>query len=326
MSHSVRDCWARLLVTGLLILVVYLLFTATRIQLTTVVSSPRLQRASSPAGAETRKFLERSPRERARPNGTYDCENFPAVDIPRLSYSHLPRALSPDAYNQTISLLGDVIDGFVKHNVTYMIAFGTLLGSYMTHDILPWDDDIDLLVPLSDRNKVLKIFQSGEINSTVNKNHPSRMIKLFYKNGKKLPYPWKWPFIDVMHYKADEKKMTFDTDEQSSSLHLKYSQIFPLHKRPFAGMCLWSMNDPLTFLKVKYGDIQCRSGGWNHQHEKRQTAVRADCGDVVDHYPLVYRNMTAGGVLETLRLKGEDLYTMYVKDVSGKVFENPFHV
>jgi hypothetical protein len=47
---------------------------------------------------------------------------------------------------------------FVLHNVWYNISFGTLLGSVRHKKIIPWDDDIDLIVLKNDMTKMQKIF------------------------------------------------------------------------------------------------------------------------------------------------------------------------
>ena len=41
-----------------------------------------------------------------------------------------------------------------KLNITYMMYGGTLLGSWRHHDIIPWDDDIDLQVNIRDRDEL----------------------------------------------------------------------------------------------------------------------------------------------------------------------------
>jgi len=51
-----------------------------------------------------------------------------------------------------LTALTDIME---KHGVTYWLDGGTLLGSYRHGRFLPWDDDIDLSVPIKDQAKLL---------------------------------------------------------------------------------------------------------------------------------------------------------------------------
>lgn len=45
----------------------------------------------------------------------------------------------------------DVFDDFCKkHNLRYMLAYGSLIGAVRHHGFIPWDDDIDLMMPVED--------------------------------------------------------------------------------------------------------------------------------------------------------------------------------
>ena len=50
--------------------------------------------------------------------------------------------------------IGSVIsDIFERHDIKYMIAFGTLLGAVRHHDMVPWDDDFDIFLFKEDYEK-----------------------------------------------------------------------------------------------------------------------------------------------------------------------------
>ena len=44
-----------------------------------------------------------------------------------------------------------------RHNLVYWLDFGTLLGAHMHGGFIPWDDDIDVSMPMKDYKRFLKI-------------------------------------------------------------------------------------------------------------------------------------------------------------------------
>jgi lipopolysaccharide cholinephosphotransferase len=49
-----------------------------------------------------------------------------------------------------------------ENNIRYFISHGTLLGTIRYKGFIPWDDDVDVLVPREDYNRLLSIFKDNE--------------------------------------------------------------------------------------------------------------------------------------------------------------------
>ena len=86
-----------------------------------------------------------------------------------------------------------------KNELTYYIAAGSTLGVVRHHDMIPWDDDIDVYMPRDDYNKFLSLRNSinnkqYEIVSLSNKGYYLPFAKIVNLNTTIWEYK-QFPFI-----------------------------------------------------------------------------------------------------------------------------------
>lgn len=61
-----------------------------------------------------------------------------------------------------INLLNALDEFCRKNNIVYYLAYGTLLGAVRHKGYIPWDDDIDVMMPREDFNRFVKLFKDDQ--------------------------------------------------------------------------------------------------------------------------------------------------------------------
>lgn len=105
-----------------------------------------------------------------------------------------------------------------KHGLQYFLMWGTLIGAIRHKGFIPWDDDIDISMPIKDYKKFLKIAQK-EFNdefflqtSATDKYHPTYFAKVrlnntaFYSKDDKNLKKHHGIFVDIIPLFNYDKK------------------------------------------------------------------------------------------------------------------------
>lgn len=76
--------------------------------------------------------------------------------------NNLKRLTSAELKAKLLEILIDVDRFCRKNNINYSLAGGTLLGAVRHGGFIPWDDDIDIIMPRPDYNRFISSFEESE--------------------------------------------------------------------------------------------------------------------------------------------------------------------
>lgn len=108
-----------------------------------------------------------------------------------------------------LNMLIEFDDYCNKHNLKYVLDFGTLLGAIRHHGFIPWDDDVDVSMPRTDYDRLIELQKTNPLND----RYKLECIEL-----NNSPYP----FIKMI----DSKTKIINS---KSSLHTSlWIDIFPI--------------------------------------------------------------------------------------------------
>ena len=240
--------------------------------------------------------------------------------LPWRSHPRLPRIITRRERDRCIELLLTVDAILREFNITYTLAYGTLLGSYIMHDMLPWDDDLDIFANIDDLQKIKRLFnasgaghykqlQLAEIQAIT----PFTLKLYSLADPKVRLYDWHWPYIDIAFYYKRNSFLTSYKNRPYWEMHQR--NFFPLVQRPLGGHLFPCPRNTRAFVAIRYRRFVCRSHHWNHKREVhigRSRRHAANCTVLATHYPFVKRNVLYGQRLETLVLNGKVIYTFII--------------
>ena len=160
------------------------------------------------------------------------------------SHPLFPRALNRDMHDEFIELVDTLTSLLRSANVTFVMGSGTLLGSYMFHDIIPWDDDMDLWLDYNDLPKVKRLFRNQSL-------HEKYSLTSFWEAG----YAYEYHINTLMQFPADApdsdfyRPRPFDHTENVDDAQTNH-HVFKFHRKtsPRAGSYPWRW----PFIDVSY--------------------------------------------------------------------------
>jgi lipopolysaccharide cholinephosphotransferase len=123
--------------------------------------------------------------------------------------------------NIQLSILKEVVGFCDEHDIIYSLCAGTLLGAVRHQGYIPWDDDIDIMLPRPNYEKLMETFQSERLilynNSTDGYN--KGYAKIADKNTHEVaPTPRKYKKgVDIDVFPIDG----FPNSSILASFHLK---------------------------------------------------------------------------------------------------------
>ncbi|CAH1772415.1 unnamed protein product [Owenia fusiformis] len=243
----------------------------------------------------------------------------------RITTTQIPRSY-PDVFKPKMTdiekkIVVEMLDTFDKitktYNLTYFIYGGTMIGSWRHHGIIPWDDDIDLMMNASQKAQVYTALSSQ--NPLYQVWRPQGKIftqdfqwKFYSESSRTIPhYPWwKWPFLDIFFFNENATHL-WDHHSKNHGFLLKKSEVFPLSLRPFESLWLASPRQISTALDKWYNMSICASPTWDHQTERYTTShTSVSCEELYPYFPFVTRTVDC---IETLKLGGHVLHSKYVR-------------
>jgi phosphorylcholine metabolism protein LicD len=195
----------------------------------------------------------------------------------------------------------EIIDKiFRKNNIYYSISFGTLLGAIRHKQMIPWDDDVDILIWRKDIDNIMMLNEEFKKNGWILVKE-WKLIKLYpFINNNNIII--KYPFIDFFIMDIEDDKIVRclinkDKCEQLDKKHKWYHKWFNFDKNLLIetkdykltskkynyDLIVKGPKEAIKLLKLWYGKDCfkiCKTQEFNHITSKYQKPISYNCDEL----------------------------------------------
>lgn len=170
-------------------------------------------------------------------------------------------------------LFDELINYMEKRNITYILAFGSLLGAVRHGFRMPWDDDIDIMISGKDVKKFISGLRlKGRHFSSLHYFITPKIYIVYKEWGVPIKFKLigeKYPFIDIFTYNSKDEYIIIPPKQMKSNNgvfeELK-TDIFPLKHANFENRLVNIPKNYKKILQKKYGPDVLQICKRTHDH------------------------------------------------------------
>ena len=202
-------------------------------------------------------------------------------------------------------------------NMTLLLHAGSHLGAILHGGPIPWDDDVDALIPFEKIDDFFRVCNSvGQIYPGVlvkcyrDSNSCLKLVLVTKDNANKTRRGWEWPFLDIFSYKImDEYVAELAREGGNPTVHkinLKFhtKDYFPLEAYYFGGMYIHGPSRKVA--EDRYDLCSCKAPKYLHRLEQMSKfnasgkLINLECSSLAKYLPFRQGNVLYNGVNHTV--------------------------
>lgn len=181
------------------------------------------------------------------------------------------RVTDEEIKNIALDILKYFRDICEENNLKYYLAYGTLIGAIRHKGFIPWDDDIDVVMPREDYYKLVDLFKSQNIDSKyklvsvdTEEDFTAPLAKIIDTRTKLIQ---SYGFIEkvelgvyidifILDGAADNYEQALQHYENAYSIYLKWiranTMMFVPRQNKLKSFVFWMRNIPLKIKGYNY--------------------------------------------------------------------------